>query len=499
MERTPTDRSRVLVALLATLLSAGLYIAGAAPGLTLQHGGSDGGELAVAVYTLGIPHPTGYSTYLLLAQPFRLLPWGTPAGRLNLLSALAAALTVGFVALAAGELFPERRFPARVAALTAGLSLAASGLFWSQALITEVYTLHTLFLALLLWLLLRWQRRGGAGLPLAGLFLGLGLGNHLTLLFLLPGALLFLRLSRRRISRGEGLLGSSLFLAGLAVYLYLPLRAAADPWLNWGDPRDWGAFWAHVSAAAYRGFFFQRPWPEVAGNLAATAGLLLRDFALPGLGLGLAGLFLLGRREGRTLLLLAFPAGLGLLLALTYGGAGSEVHLLPLYLAWALGCGTTAGTLAAWLEGRFGPRTARVALLLPLLSLPLILSGWGHWSLHNDPGPRPERHLEALPPHSLLLTGQDEETFPLWYAQVVEGIRPDVAVVDVRLLEWPWYRRQLLLRNAGLLLPAGAEEGWLKALLQANAGRPIRALSPLPLPEGYSWEPEGAAFRLRLP
>ncbi|MGC8958290.1 MAG: glycosyltransferase family 117 protein [Chloroflexia bacterium] len=470
------------VALLAALAAGALYAAGAAPGLTLRYGGSDGGELAVAVYTLGIPHPTGYPTYVLLAQAVRLFPWGTFAGRLNLFSALAGALTVGLVALVAGELFPEETFSALVAALTAGLSLAVSGLFWSQALIAEVYTLHTFFLALSSWLLLRWRRHGGLYLPLAGLSLGLGLGNHLTLLFLLPGALLLL--SGRRPSWAEGLGGGGLFLAGLAVYLYLPLRAAADPWLNWGDPHDWSAFWAHISAAAYQGLFFRRPWLEVAGNASAAAGFLLRDFAPHGLVLGLAGLFLLGRWEGRTLLLLFFPAVSGLLLALTYGGAGSEVHLLPLYLAWALGCGVTAGALAAFLRGRFGLRAASVALALPLLCFLLIVPGWGRWSLRNDPGPLPEIRtiLEGLPPDGLLLTAQDEQTFPLWYAQVVEGIRPDVAVVDVRLLEWPWYRRQLPARNPGLFLPAEAEAGWLEALLRANSGRPVLALSPLPLP-----------------
>lgn len=471
-------------ALLATLVTGALYAAGAAPNLTLQHGGSDGGELAVAVYTLGIPHPTGYPTYILLAQIARLFPWGTPAGRLNLFSALAGTLTIGWATLIAGEFFQEEKFSALVAGLTAGLSLAVSGLFWSQAVIAEVYTLHTLFLALSLWLLLRWRRRGSVYLPLAGLSLGLGLGNHLTLLFLLPGVLLFLLLSGRRPTWTEALGGSLLFLAGLSVYLYLPLRAAADPWLNWGDPRNWEAFWSHVSAAAYRGFFFQRPWAEVVGNASAAVGFLLRDFAPRGLVLGLAGLFLLGRRDGRTLLLLLFPASLGFLLAITYGGTGSEVHLLPLYLAWALGYGTTAGALAAFLQGRFGLRAASLALLLPLLCLLLIVPGWGRWSLHDDSGPLPELRsiLEHLPPDGLLLTEQDEQTFPLWYAQVVEGIRPDVAIVDVRLLRWPWYRQQLPLRYPGLLLPAETEGNWPEALLEANPGRPAFFLSLQPKP-----------------
>ncbi len=509
---------------MAFLAALNLYAVSSPTTLTLAHGGSDGAELAVAVQELGIPHPSGYPTYVLLAQAFRALPgWTrTLAGRLNMFSGLAAALTCGLVAALAAELLSakEHESPAWVGGLTAGLSLAAAGLFWSQAIIAEVYALHAFFLALCCWLLLRWRRRGGFYLPLAGLAFGLGMGNHVSLALLLPGAVLFIVLGcrarepgpssppSRRGSRGDGAsdpageagagkrlspareIGGALLLllAGLAVYLYLPLRAAADPWLNWGDARTWPAFWAHVTGQAYRGYLFQVPWDQALGRLSAAAGFLWRDLAPWGLLLGLGGLLLLGRRDRGTLLLLTLPAVLGLVLAVTYGGAGSEVHLLPLYLAWALAGGLAAGMLAALLRGRV-PRWGTWAMLLvPLLSLVMVALGWPQWARRDDPGPLPQQAavLEALPPGSVLLTDLDEQTFPLWYAQVVDGARPDVAVVDVRLLEWPWYRRQLPARYPGLAVPAEpAEEGWLQGLLEANPGRPFHALGPLFLPSGY--------------
>jgi hypothetical protein len=522
-----------IIAFVAFLIALNLYSISSPYNLTLAHGGSDGAELAVAVQVLGIPHPTGYPTYVLIAQAFRALPgWTrTLAGRLNAFSSLAAALTAGLVAAIAAELLSSEDHPAPawVAGLTAGLSLAVAGLFWSQAIIAEVYALHTFFLALCCWLLLRWRRRGGIYLPLAGLSLGLGLGNHVSLAFLLPGAVLFVIMvhrarpgqafsasphpqppplstswrgegvggeerraglapTHRHIRWGEGLATLLLLLAGLAVYLYLPLRAAADPWLNWGNPRDWGAFWAHVGGQSYRGYLFQVPWDQALGRLSAVAGYLWRDLAPWGLALGLGGLFLLGRRDRPTLLLLAFPAGLGLVLAITYGGAASEVHLLPLYVAWALAGGVAAGVLAAWLGRRFRRWGSWAMLLVPLLSVVLVILGWPQWARRDDPGPLPQQAavLAALPPGSLLLTDQDEQTFPLWYAQVVDGTRPDVAVVDVRLLEWPWYRRQLPTRYPGLSVPAAVPgQGWLQALLEANPGRAAGTLGPLFLPSGY--------------
>ena len=67
---------RGLVGLGVFGLSLALYVATAAPGLTWRNDSADGGELAAAAWTLGVAHPTGYPTYVLLARGFAvLLPW----------------------------------------------------------------------------------------------------------------------------------------------------------------------------------------------------------------------------------------------------------------------------------------------------------------------------------------------------------------------------------------------------------------------------------------
>jgi hypothetical protein len=69
-----------------------LYFLTLAPTITWEHDGYDGGDLTTAAYTLGIPHPTGYPTYMLVGHIFAQLPVGDVAYRLNLLSALCMPL-----------------------------------------------------------------------------------------------------------------------------------------------------------------------------------------------------------------------------------------------------------------------------------------------------------------------------------------------------------------------------------------------------------------------
>jgi hypothetical protein len=103
----------------------------------------DAAMLQMQVAVLGISHPTGYPTYLMLSHLFTYLPVGDVAYRTNLASAAWASLAVAAV-YAAGLLLSRNVIAAAVGALTFGLGTA----LWSQAVIAEVYPLNALFLAL---------------------------------------------------------------------------------------------------------------------------------------------------------------------------------------------------------------------------------------------------------------------------------------------------------------------------------------------------------------
>ena len=135
-------------------LSLALYIRTLAPSVAALF--DDSLEFPLVVHRLAIAHPTGYPLYTLLGRLTEeaLGAGQNPAWAVNLLSAVAAALTVALVYLIGREL-ARRRLPP----LLGAVALACSPTFWSQAVVAEVYTLNSCFVAALLWLALRWARR----------------------------------------------------------------------------------------------------------------------------------------------------------------------------------------------------------------------------------------------------------------------------------------------------------------------------------------------------
>jgi hypothetical protein len=141
-----------LLAACCLLFSLALYVTTLAPSVARLF--DDSLEFPLVVQRLAIAHPTGYPLYTLLAKLFTLGPWHNVAWAVNLLSAVAGAVAVALVYLVARQL--TRR---RWSALLGAAALAVSPVFWSQAVIAEVYTLNAVFVAGLLWLALRWAQR----------------------------------------------------------------------------------------------------------------------------------------------------------------------------------------------------------------------------------------------------------------------------------------------------------------------------------------------------
>src|SRR5581483_9267726 len=127
-----TLRPRVL-AVIAACAALLLYARTTAPSVLP----GDSGEFQFAAWGFWLAHPSGYPVYLLLGGLWQhLFPFGDPAYRLNLLSAVWSALAVGVAFLVFWNVTP-----ARSAAFIAALTFAASPLVWSQATRAEVYAL----------------------------------------------------------------------------------------------------------------------------------------------------------------------------------------------------------------------------------------------------------------------------------------------------------------------------------------------------------------------
>jgi hypothetical protein len=157
-------RTDLLLALVAGLMAGVVYGRGAAPGVLT----GDSGELQFAAWLAGLSHPTGYPLYLILGWTWSHglagLGLASPAQAMTLLSVLFGALAVALTYLLAMALLAQSRPGGRsvgpverIAALVAALTFAFTPTFWSQAVVTEVYTLHAALVAALLWLALLWR------------------------------------------------------------------------------------------------------------------------------------------------------------------------------------------------------------------------------------------------------------------------------------------------------------------------------------------------------
>lgn len=490
-------------------LALGVYLATLAPTITWSHDAADSGELVTAVYTGGIPHPPGYPTYLLLAAPFAHWPGWEPARGVNLFSALCAALAASLVALAGWHLQARSSFPhflrASIAA-GAGLSFAFAPTQWSQAVVAEVYALHSAFAALLLLLMAHETAGEFAGrncIPAAAFILGLGLGNHLSLALMAP-VLALTALSRRRCDRRPIalLLPAGLFLVGLGVYLILPIRAAADPPVNWGDPRTWERFWWLVSGRLYQRFFFRLPLGALPGRLSAWAALLRQQFGLVGIGIALAGVWYGWHQHRRWTLLAGLIYLLFVIYAMGYDTADSYIYLIPSYAVvgvWiAQGmAGLAQDILSVERIRRLWPILAGTILLLPLSAM---VRNWQGMDLSQDwlALAYAEESLAVTLPDAVIFTHGDAPTFALWYAHYALGRRPDVTLITAPLWQYHWYRQAMARQTPFLFQGAGDLPPTIEALIRhAYPQCPIYlAGDPSPLSQ-YRWVPEGPLYRLQ--
>jgi hypothetical protein len=454
---------------LVGLIAFGVYRLTLSPGLTWAHAGTDGGDLVTAAAVWGVPHPPGYPTYTLLGHVFAQLPLGDPAFNLNLMSALCAALAAGLLAASVMSCAP--RAHAMFAGSIAGLTLAFGPMLWGQAVIAEVHTLNALFVAAMCHLAPPWVdvRRSLSSKEKVGLGLawGLGLGNSPTLAAMAPIALpaLWLGARGRRI-------GFAALVAGLCVYVLVPIRASLQPPINWGNVSSVEQFVWLASGGLYRGYALAAPLDLVLTRLLALPRLWLEQ--LGWLGALWATLGLAARARRKLLVPALLTSALYAGFAVTYNTSDSDSYLIPV---WVLSAGYLGIGLAHALE-RWASRAARalVGFVACLTIVGMLVGGWSAQDLSRDrvAAGFAETTLSALPPDAILVTHVDAYTFTLWYYRLVSGWRQDVSIVDERLAGYAWYAPMLQAQGAAPAMPVeGGNAALVDRLQAANPNRPL--------------------------
>ncbi len=476
-------------------------------------GGGDSGELVGAACAGGVAHPPGYPIHTLLSRLLLLLPFGSPAWRVNLGSALCDAAAAALVFATVRRLARD----ARAALVAAGL-FALSGCIWRFAVVAEVFALHDLLVALFCWLLVRAvEAEGPPRLGALALTSGLAMANHQTFVFLAGPVWIWLAartpalLAPRSLGRLVGLLS-----LGLVPYAYLPLAAASRAAISWGDATTWSGFLDQLLRREYGTF---RLFPDDAAGSRFGANLVAyaRDVGwdLAGVGVLLAITGALGRTARGARLPLCLASAWLFYAIVFHALANLPLERDPLFLEvqrrfWRaphVVLSVLAGLGAARALGRLSTRPRLARFGLPACVALVFGQGLVHARESSERGNRAflltaRAMLAPLPPGALLLTRGDVLVNATRYLQTCEGVRPDVRILDREMAKSPWMRAIAARTLPGLVLPGTSygppsEGGYdLGALFEANFDRmPIFVVR---LSTTASFEKDDASWRGRF-
>lgn len=429
----------------------------------------DSGELITTSAILGIAHPPGFPLYTLLGHLFSRLPLGSVASRVTLMSAFWAAVASAVMtmivaellkALQASEAKGKRKkdtqpLPAYLDSfipLASGLLFAFSATLWYYASVAEVYTLNTALLATVVLLMLKWRRLLLAGevraawthiLFAAGVY-GLGLAvHHVTILLTFPAITLLVWRTDRKVMCSRSLVPLFLTtLAGLSVYLYLPLAAIREPIINWGNPSGWERFYWHVSGKQYQVNLFSLDTAFLTKELGFFAGLIVNEITPVGLLLGVYGIYALFIRERTLCWTLLLVILFDLLYAFNYEIAeDKDAYYLSTIFALSIAAAVGVRELFERLQRK--SRQQAVALLVVFCLLPVFTFG-----LHYRRSDKSqyliavdlvENVMKPVEHQGLLLTADWQFYSPYLYMRHIEGFRRDATVIDVNLVKRSWY------------------------------------------------------------
>lgn len=261
------------------------------------------------------------------ARLMLLLPVGDPAYRMNLLSALTAAIAVALTYLAGVQAGLLRR-----GALVAALALAVSHTFWQHAVRAEVYTPFMALLALQVWLWFKWRPERAWPIFIAIMLFGPLLLTHQMAVLLAP-ALLYLLIARRRWLRPPQWAGLALVGFASASAALLVLR-----WQMQASPVEALFIYLTHSGIDFRPALFDFSWASLPKDAVLCVAFLLLQFPGPALLLGAVAAPALPSRmkvdaAWGALLLLGLA---DLAFAFAYRVNDRYVFFMPMYLVFAL-------------------------------------------------------------------------------------------------------------------------------------------------------------------
>lgn len=429
----------------------GFYLYSVAPSVAPYR---DAGEMATVAFQLGVAHPPGYPLYILCGNIFqRLIPFGTIAYRLNILSALFMAGSVIFVFGIMAQGIPGW---GSIRAAVLCLLLGSAGGFWYATQISEMYTAHIFACSCLLWLLLRLspEEHVERKIYLSSFLGGLFLGFRMDLMLAFPAMALcvmpFLLQRKKRIV-SISISAGVFFITGLSVYLYLYFRSRNNPVINWGSPDTLEKLFNVLSRKTHGHTLDLLSTHYKTGELFLSelwiySKDLFWQFSPAGIPLIMYGAYVWFKKHRWICagLITGFVLTGPLFIFLSnlppnpHALAIMEPHyLLPNLFLFCLGAG--AG-------GMLFPRSGGLSVVFLVIFTGVNIFHFRPRFLmrHNYFAVDYTRNvLRCLPPDSIVVVKEDVQLFSLWYAQHIMHQGKTSPVVAQGLAGSQWYQKNM--------------------------------------------------------
>lgn len=440
----------------------------------------DSGELAAVQATLGIAHPTGYPLFTMIGYLFLKIPLPlTKILQANLLAAIWCSLSILFFVKTVEIIFNNlkqnslaQKTKQRMKILETGFTkdqimisiytgafyLAFSKTFWMQSTSVEVYSLQAFLFSLILFFTIRAYysvSKKYSDWIFVGLALALGFSNHMTTLLALPFAAVLFFLKEKFTYRSLKIIGFTVA-ASLPVlfllYLYIPIRAASQPILNWGNPVNFENFWRHFTGKQYQVWLFASF--EAAGKqFKYFLSNFPAEFAYAGLVLGILGFVFLFKYERKLFSTLVTTFIFAVLYSINYDIVDIDSYFLLAYIIFSIFMVFGVAKLMMYMKSKAINQNIITAVFIVLCFIPLRANknsiDQSDIYVFED---YTKAILNKVEKNSIVFTYQwDYFISPSYYIQNVEGYRKDVVVIDKELLRRSWYYNQILNSYASVI------------------------------------------------
>lgn len=430
----------------------------------------DSGELAAGCYLLNIVHPTGYPLWTLLGRIASLLPLGAIVNRVAVMSAFFSTVSIALFILLLRQLGFTRSISTAL-----GMVLGFSTSVWSASTDVEVYSLS---LALIIIVILSVSSSDPNRIFLFFPYVaGLTLANHLLGLSVVLGATCVLFFQKKWEVLKRFPLMILFFALGLSPYLYLILRARCEPVVAWGNPVDLERFWWHVTGKQYRVWMFSSSLNEVLKNISKGMLLLINSLGYVLFPFAFYGWMQFFKRQKSITVALTVSAVVSFFYAVNYNIPDIDAYFIPTIVCLLI---FAAGGIEALRK-----RGDKYSYIVWVVAFGVLIFNFPSQNRSDDwvAYDQAMNTLASADSNATIITDWWDCYAPIFYLQHVEGVRPDVCIIDKELVRRSWYFKYLEKRYPWLVARSRAEkERFLEQLRRFEHNQPY---DPMAIQESY--------------